>query len=343
LRLLFRFYDVNSGSISIDGQDLRDVKLASLRKNIGIVPQDTVLFNETIMFNIRYAKPTATDSEVHDAARAAQIHERILEFPDGYNSRVGERGLRLSGGERQRVAIARTILKNPKIIMLDEATSALDTTTERQIQTALSELCKDRTTIVIAHRLSTITAADLILCVHAGAVVEAGTHDELISLAERGEGGVYYSMWQKQIKAEKQQRRKSMGEKDLTPTDEETDGNAEMSTTADPVPVATGTPAAAHLVTEAPVQDSESDIASTRPSTSDSQSHESTSELNVHEQEEILSRTSSLRGPSPLARSDSGGSRFNKLRDTMKRKKGKEVDEMESLLPGSTPRRKNKK
>jgi ABC-type methionine transport system ATPase subunit len=350
LRLLFRFYDVNSGSISIDGQDLRDVKLASLRKNIGIVPQDTVLFNETIMFNIRYAKPTATDKEVHDAARAAQIHERILEFPDGYNSRVGERGLRLSGGERQRVAIARTILKNPKIIMLDEATSALDTTTERQIQTALSELCKDRTTIVIAHRLSTITAADLILCVHAGAVVEAGTHDELISLAERGEGGVYYSMWQKQIKAEKQQRRKSKGEKDLTPTDEETDGNTEMSTTADPVAVAIGTPVVAHTVSEPrPTQDSESDVASsnvasTRPSTSDSQSHGSTSELIIPEQEEILSQTSSLKGAPPLARSDSEGSRFSKLHHgSLKRTKGKEVDETESLLPEPTSKRKNRK
>src|SRR5271169_6846594 len=169
------------------------------------------------MFNIRYAKPDASDEgtppprmrliwvEVFDAARAAQIHDRILEFPDGYDSLVGERGLRLSGGERQRVAIARTILKNPKIIMLDEATSALDTSTERQIQTALNELSRNRTTIVIAHRLSTITSADLILCVHQGKIVEAGTHEELIALAEREGGGVYWAMWQKQIRAERSQ------------------------------------------------------------------------------------------------------------------------------------------
>jgi ATP-binding cassette, subfamily B, vacuolar membrane transporter HMT1/ACLQ len=191
------------------------------------------------MFNIRYAKPDATDQgppfpfnliiEVFEAAKAAQIHDRIVEFPDGYSSKVGERGLRLSGGERQRVAIARTILKNPKIIMLDEATSALDTSTERHIQLALSELCKDRTTIVIAHRLSTITSADLILCVHAGEIVEAGTHEELIAMAERGEGGVYWAMWQKQIKAQKQQRRKSLGEKDgeEVVTDEEIESNSE--------------------------------------------------------------------------------------------------------------------
>src|SRR5205085_12109570 len=167
-------------------------------------------------------------TEVYDAARAAKIHDRILEFPYGYSSRVGERGLRLSGGERQRVAIARTILKNPKIIMLDEATSALDTTTERQIQTALNELSKNRTTIVIAHRLSTITSADLILCVHQGEIVEAGTHDELIAMAERGEGGVYWAMWQKQIKAEKI-RRKSMGEQEKESAGEETDVDAGAS------------------------------------------------------------------------------------------------------------------
>ena len=183
-----------------------------------------MLFNDTIMFNIKYAKPDATEEghqifvltdcvEVHEAAKAAQIHDRIIEFPDGYNSRVGERGLRLSGGERQRVAIARTILKNPKIILLDEATSALDTSTEREIQAALNELSKDRTTIVIAHRLSTITSADLILCVQGGEIVEAGTHEELISLAERGEGGVYWQMWQKQIKAEKKAQRRTLAEK----------------------------------------------------------------------------------------------------------------------------------
>jgi ABC-type glutathione transport system ATPase component len=275
--------------------------------------------------------------EVHEAARAAQIHDRIIEFPDGYNSRVGERGLRLSGGERQRVAIARTILKNPKIIMLDEATSALDTSTERHIQLALSELCKDRTTIVIAHRLSTITAADLILCVHAGEIVEAGTHDELISKAERGEGGVYWTMWQKQIKAEKLQRRKSKGEKDMEPTDEETDAT-ELSA-AVPVDTSepTGTPAGPHVALPVPVDSEESDMPSTRPSTSDSQQASSS----AVEGDESLSRSSSLRGS--LARSDSGGSRFSKLRDSFKRKKGKEVEETESLLPDSTSKRKGKK
>jgi ATP-binding cassette, subfamily B, vacuolar membrane transporter HMT1/ACLQ len=227
------------------------------------------------------------NSEVHDAARAAQIHDRILEFPDGYSSRVGERGLRLSGGERQRVAIARTILKNPKIIMLDEATSALDTTTERQIQTALNELSRNRTTIVIAHRLSTITSADLILCVHQGEIVEAGTHDELIAMAERGEGGVYWAMWQKQIKAEKI-RRKSMGENEKESAGEETDvevgvsgntgnhgdvsgaggggvsGAGGSSEEDGSIPV---TP----LVAATEVSDVPSTVSSTRPSTAESQ------------------------------------------------------------------------
>ena len=216
--------------------------------------------------------------EIHDAARAAQIHDRIMEFPDGYNSRVGERGLRLSGGERQRVAIARTILKNPKIIMLDEATSALDTTTERQIQTALNELSRNRTTIVIAHRLSTITSADLILCVQGGEIVEAGTHEELITRAERGEGGVYWAMWQKQIRAEKRQRRKSDSEKDENAviSDEDTDTNTE--TVATPDGKGTGTPTAPAIGPSAPVvvQQTESDD---QGSTSDTIPADSESEM----------------------------------------------------------------
>lgn len=163
LRLLFRFYDPSSGHIYVDGQDIRQVTQLSLRKNIGVVPQDTVLFNDTIKYNIQYGDHHASDEAVYRAAKAAQIHDKILNFPDGYETRVGERGLRLSGGEKQRVAIARTILKDPPIILFDEATSALDTTTERHIQQSLSDMTKDRTTLVIAHRLSTIVNADLIL------------------------------------------------------------------------------------------------------------------------------------------------------------------------------------
>lgn len=200
LRLLFRFYDPLSGHIYIDGQDISSVKQSSLRKNIGVVPQDTVLFNDTILYNIRYGDVTASDEDVYRAAKAAQIHDKILSFPDGYETKVGERGLRLSGGEKQRVAIARTILKNPPIILLDEATSALDTTTERHIQEALGQMTKDRTTLVIAHRLSTIVNSDLILVVKDGKVIEAGSHDELISSALAGQNeGIYYEMWQKQL------------------------------------------------------------------------------------------------------------------------------------------------
>ncbi|MCJ1479215.1 hypothetical protein MMC13_007900 [Lambiella insularis] len=197
-RLLFRFYNVTEGSIQVDGHDVRDIKLDALRRHIGVVPQDTVLFNETLMYNLKYAAPEASDEEVYTACRAASIHDKILAFPDGYNARVGERGLKLSGGEKQRVAIARTILKDPRIILLDEATAALDGETEQNIQTALDKMSQGRTTLVIAHRLSTITTADQILVLHAGQVAESGTHDELLAMKGR-----YASMWRKQIRAQK--------------------------------------------------------------------------------------------------------------------------------------------
>ena len=196
-RLLFRFYNVNGGSIQLDGHDVEEITVDSLRRHIGVVPQDTVLFNEDIMYNLRYANPDATDEEVFAACRAASIHDKILDFPDGYRSRVGERGLKLSGGEKQRVAIARTILKNPRIILLDEATAALDTDTEQHIQLALDKLSKGRTTLVIAHRLSTITTANQILVLRNGKVAERGTHEELLAMR-----GHYNSMWRKQIKVQ---------------------------------------------------------------------------------------------------------------------------------------------
>ncbi|KAH0542717.1 hypothetical protein FGG08_002952 [Glutinoglossum americanum] len=194
LKLLFRFYDVASGCIKIDGQDIRDVTLLSLRENMGVVPQDPQLFNETIMFNLRYANLNATESEVHEACKAAAIHDKIMSFPDNYNSKVGERGIKLSGGELQRVSIARAILKNPRIILLDEATSMVDTETEGHIQNAFKKLTKDRTTFVVAHRLSTIMKADLILVIKDGEVVEQGTHNELLFSK-----GKYYDLWSKQV------------------------------------------------------------------------------------------------------------------------------------------------
>lgn len=197
-RLLYRFYNLVGGSIQVDGHDVKDVTIDSLRRHIGVVPQDTVLFNESLMYNLKYANVNATDEQVFEACRAASIHDKILNFPDGYNSRVGERGLKLSGGEKQRVAIARTILKNPRIILLDEATAALDTETEQNIQTALDKLSQGRTTLVIAHRLSTITTADQILVLHAGKVAESGTHSELLKIKGR-----YASMWRKQIRAQR--------------------------------------------------------------------------------------------------------------------------------------------
>ena len=197
-RLLFRFYDVTGGRILIDGQDIRDVTQASLRAAIGMVPQDTVLFNDTIRYNIRYGRWDASDAEVEEAARQAQIDGFIARSPKGYDTEVGERGLKLSGGEKQRVAIARTILKAPPILLLDEATSALDSHTEKDIQDELERVAENRTTLVIAHRLSTIVDADEILVLDDGVIVERGTHHELLD-----HGGLYASMWNRQRDAEK--------------------------------------------------------------------------------------------------------------------------------------------
>ncbi|MDX0638084.1 ATP-binding cassette domain-containing protein [Sinorhizobium medicae] len=195
-RLLYRFYDVQEGSITIDGQDVRDITQKSLRAVIGMVPQDTVLFNDTIAYNIRYGRVTASDAEVEAAAEAAQIADFIRDLPDGYRSMVGERGLKLSGGEKQRVAIARTILKAPPILILDEATSALDTKTEQEIQAALDIVSRNRTTLVIAHRLSTVINADEIIVLKDGVIAERGTHGELID-----RNGLYASMWSRQREA----------------------------------------------------------------------------------------------------------------------------------------------
>jgi ATP-binding cassette subfamily B protein len=192
-RLLFRFYDVGSGAIRIDGQDLRAVTQASVRSAIGIVPQDTVLFNDTIYYNIAYGRPGATPGEIEEAARLARIHDFIMASPDGYQTKVGERGLKLSGGEKQRVAIARTILKRPRILLFDEATSALDTRTEREIQVSLREVSRGHTTLVIAHRLSTIVDADEIIVLNEGRIAERGTHTQLIL-----RDGLYAAMWRRQ-------------------------------------------------------------------------------------------------------------------------------------------------
>jgi len=195
-RLLFRFYDVTGGRILVDGQDIRDVKQSSLRAAIGVVPQDTVLFNDTIRYNIAYGRPGATEEEIIQAAKLAQVHDFVMRLPEGYRTMVGERGLKLSGGEKQRVAIARTILKNPRILILDEATSALDTRTEQDIQAALRQVSADRTTLVIAHRLSTVVEADEIIVLQDGRIAERGNHAELIA-----RDGLYAEMWRRQSEA----------------------------------------------------------------------------------------------------------------------------------------------
>ncbi|CAK7271417.1 ATP-binding cassette-type vacuolar membrane transporter Hmt1 [Sporothrix epigloea] len=199
-RLMFRYYNCQEGKLEIDGHDVKDLTIESVRRCIGVVPQETSMFNESVMYNLKYANQTASDEEVYEACRAASIHDRILSFANGYDTNVGERGSRLSGGEKQRVAIARTILKNPKIIMLDEATSALDSETEQYIQAKLirgDSFGQDRTILIIAHRLSTITHADQIVVLHAGSIIEKGTHTELLALKGR-----YASMWEKQSQAE---------------------------------------------------------------------------------------------------------------------------------------------
>jgi ATP-binding cassette subfamily B protein len=192
-RILFRFYDIQSGSVTIDGTEIRDVSQDSLRRAIGIVPQDTVLFNDTIKYNIGYANPEATQEEIGAAAQAAQIHDFIMALPDGYQTQVGERGLKLSGGEKQRVAIARTLLKDPAILILDEATSALDSVTEHEIQSARDDISKKHTTLTIAHRLSTIVKAEKIIVMENGRIKESGSHAMLLK-----KQGLYAKLWTQQ-------------------------------------------------------------------------------------------------------------------------------------------------
>ncbi|KAK3987941.1 putative heavy metal tolerance protein precursor [Cladorrhinum sp. PSN332] len=237
-RLMFRYYDSHQGSIEMDGKDVKDLTIDSVRRVIGVVPQDTILFNETLMYNLKYANPSATDEEVYEACRAASIHDRIMSFPDGYATKVGERGLRLSGGEKQRVAIARTILKDPKVIMLDEATSALDGETEQKIQSKLigGKFGQDRTVLIIAHRLSTITHADQIIVMHAGSMVEKGTHEELLALKGR-----YASMWEKHCRAEQaaehardatRKAKKLLCQAKISRSDDNSDGYTSMVSSA---------------------------------------------------------------------------------------------------------------
>ena len=212
-RILYRFYDVASGGVRIDGQDIRNVRQASLRAAIGVVPQDTVLFNDTILYNIAYGRPGATREEVEQAARLARIHDFIAALPLGYETTVGERGLKLSGGEKQRVAIARTILKNPHILLFDEATSALDTRTEQEIQRSLEEVSRGRTTLMIAHRLSTIVNADDIVVLDRGRVAERGRHAELLA-----RDGLYADMWRRQQEATEEAERRVEREAEEPPS-----------------------------------------------------------------------------------------------------------------------------
>ena len=212
-RILTRFYDTKGGRVLIDGQDIRDVTQASLRANIGIVPQDTVLFNDSILYNIRYGRVDASVHEIIEAAKMAQIHDFVISLPEGYESAVGERGLKLSGGEKQRVAIARAILKNPKILLFDEATSALDSQTEKEIQKALRIVSRDRTAVVIAHRLSTIVDADVIIVMDSGQIVERGRHEELLAA-----NGRYAAMWRRQQEQAEALQRLERLDKDAGPS-----------------------------------------------------------------------------------------------------------------------------
>lgn len=198
LKLLFRFYDATSGGIQLDALDIRDIRIDNLRSHMAVVPQDTILFNDTLMYNLLYAKPGASQQDVEAACRAASIHHMISSLPQGYHTKVGERGLKLSGGERQRIAIARALLRSPRILLLDEATSSLDSETERQVQESLEKITKGRTTIIIAHRLSTITKVDQILVLHQGTIVERGTHQNLLA-----RGGHYCQMWQRQTEPDR--------------------------------------------------------------------------------------------------------------------------------------------
>ncbi len=210
-RLLYRFYEISGGRILIDGQDISEVTQKSLRAAIGMVPQDTVLFNDTIRYNIRYGRPDATDEEVEAAAKMAQIHDFVMSLPKGYDALVGERGLKLSGGEKQRVSIARTILKGPPILILDEATSALDSFTEHQIQAALKKVSENRTTLVIAHRLSTVVDADEVIVLDKGQVAERGTHEQLLGKRK----GIYAAMWNRQRQADEARVKLMQAEEEL--------------------------------------------------------------------------------------------------------------------------------
>lgn len=211
-RLLFRFYDVQEGAVKVSGSDVREVTQTSLRQTIGIVPQDTVLFNDTIYYNIEYGRPDATREEVEAAARLARIHDFVEQLPEGYDTKVGERGLKLSGGEKQRVAIARTILKEPSVYLFDEATSALDTETEREIQKSLYEVSRGKTTLVIAHRLSTVVDADEIIVLEAGRVAERGSHQVLLA-----QNGKYAEMWRRQQDGQDLERGRKAGEAEFKP------------------------------------------------------------------------------------------------------------------------------
>jgi ATP-binding cassette, subfamily B, heavy metal transporter len=215
-RLLFRFYDITAGRILIDGQNIADVKQESLRRAIGMVPQDTVLFNDTVRYNIRYGRPDATDAEVEEAAKMAQIHKFVMSLPKQYDAMVGERGLKLSGGEKQRVSIARTILKGPPILVLDEATSALDSLTEQDIQNELKRISKNRTTVVIAHRLSTVVDADEIIVLEKGQIAERGTHKVLLK-----KKGLYADMWNRQQEADEARRKLAQNLDDRGPKAED--------------------------------------------------------------------------------------------------------------------------